>query len=330
MTILSETNKAQKKVSVIIPTFNRAEFLNRAVKSIIDQEYKNLEILIVDDRSNDDTEAVVKDLIGRYPHIKYCVNRRSKGPSGARNTGIIESSGEYLAFLDSDDVWLPKHLSEGVRFLDQHPEIDVLFGNFKVVRLDSGEHLFDFFDQHDSLFSLEFERISDHVRIIHGNLFKLLVQDSFFHFGSSIVRKSLTKGVLLDESISFAEDRDYAIRLFKEANATFAYREDPVFILHRHDSSLTGDDGLDRTQCVVETHLYLLDKYSKEYAVTKDEEDVISSMIVKRLINLSYIHRMKNESWKSMSSTLGSLRYSLSFGQFKELFKVLASFTNLH
>ena len=81
----------QRKVSVIIPTYNRAKFITNAVKSIQNQNYENIEIIIVDDGSNDNTQAVVNSLKKEIPDIFYCHNERSKGPSGARNTGILKA-----------------------------------------------------------------------------------------------------------------------------------------------------------------------------------------------------------------------------------------------
>ena len=94
----------QKKVSVIMPTYNRENFISNAIKSIIKQKYNNIEIIIVDDGSNDNSQTVVNRLKEQYSNILYYHNERAKGPSGARNTGIIKSCGDYLSFLDSDDV----------------------------------------------------------------------------------------------------------------------------------------------------------------------------------------------------------------------------------
>jgi glycosyltransferase involved in cell wall biosynthesis len=107
-------------VSVIIPTYNREKLLPRAIDSVINQTYPNWELLIVDDRSSDNTEALVKKYISMDSRIKYLKNRRKKGPSGARNYGIINSKGEYIAFLDSDDEWAPHHLEESIYVLENY------------------------------------------------------------------------------------------------------------------------------------------------------------------------------------------------------------------
>ncbi|MBI4219431.1 MAG: glycosyltransferase [Chloroflexi bacterium] len=95
-------------VSVIIPTFNRANLVERAVRSVLAQTVQDFEILVVDDASKDDTERVVRAI--RDPRVTYTRHDRNRGPGAARNTGIAKARGEFLAFLDSDDEWLPSKL----------------------------------------------------------------------------------------------------------------------------------------------------------------------------------------------------------------------------
>lgn len=313
----------QKKTSIIIPTYNRAQFLGNAVRSVIKQEYDNIEIIIVDDMSTDNTESTVESLITRFPSIVYCKNDHNKGPSGARNTGIIKSSGEYIAFLDSDDMWLEGHLTNGLKVLDKNPKIDVLFGNFKVADYHTDKHRYNFFDQKKILFTLNSVQIAPKIRILQDNLFEALIQENFFHFGSSIIRKSSLGGIFLDESVKYAEDRDFAIRLYKEVNATFAYCEAPVFILYRHDSNLIKYSELNNSQQVIETHLCLFTKYLRSYDLSHSEKRTLTNLISKRLLNLSYIYRTKEEHRNAFSCVMKSFKYGLSLNQFKELAKVL-------
>ena len=97
-------------VSVIIPTYNRANLLKRAIKSVLDQTYKNLEIIIVDDGSTDNTKDIVKTFSD--PRIQYIRLPENRGVSSARNMGIKKSRGDFIAFLDSDDEFLPEKLEK--------------------------------------------------------------------------------------------------------------------------------------------------------------------------------------------------------------------------
>jgi glycosyltransferase involved in cell wall biosynthesis len=108
------------KVSVIIPTFNRAHLVARAISSVLFQTFENYEILVVDDGSTDSTGKVVEQFGSRMRYIPLGSNH---GVSAARNAGIRESSSSYIAFLDSDDYWLPEKLSSQMRFFRHNPEI---------------------------------------------------------------------------------------------------------------------------------------------------------------------------------------------------------------
>ncbi|MGD1919378.1 MAG: glycosyltransferase family 2 protein [Pleurocapsa sp.] len=101
----------QPLVSVVIPTYNRGDLILRAINSVCSQSYKNWEIIVVDDNSQDNTAEVVQEIIDRDRPIRYYRHSTNLGGSTARNTGIKQARGEYIAFLDSDDVWLTQKLT---------------------------------------------------------------------------------------------------------------------------------------------------------------------------------------------------------------------------
>lgn len=111
-----------KKVDIIVPVYNRIQYLSEALESIYSQSYKNFQIIVVDDGSTDDVENMVKKYKGS---IKY-IYQKNQGVAAARNAGLKEADGEYLAFLDSDDVWMDNYLKEQVKFLEDNPSIDVV------------------------------------------------------------------------------------------------------------------------------------------------------------------------------------------------------------
>ena len=97
-------------VSVIIPTYDRSEFLRTAIASVLAQTLQDFEIIVVDDASADDTQEVVGNLDdGRIRYIRHEIN---KGVAATRNTGVLNSKGKYIAFLDDDDKWFPEKLTE--------------------------------------------------------------------------------------------------------------------------------------------------------------------------------------------------------------------------
>lgn len=119
-------------VSVIIPTYNRAHSLGKSIKSILTQSYQDFEVIVVDDRSTDNTEQIIKNF--NDPRIKYIQHQHNSGAAVARNTGLENSSGRYIAFLDSDDEWLPQKLTKQVELLQQsRPEVGVVYTGMEIV-----------------------------------------------------------------------------------------------------------------------------------------------------------------------------------------------------
>jgi len=103
-------------VSVIIPTYNRARFLKRAIDSVLAQDFCDYELIVVDDGSTDDTPQ----LLASYPQI-HKIGQKHRGVGAARNAGIAHAAGAFIAFLDSDDLWLPGKLTAQVGFFKDHP-----------------------------------------------------------------------------------------------------------------------------------------------------------------------------------------------------------------
>jgi glycosyltransferase involved in cell wall biosynthesis len=115
-------------VSVVIPCFNHGQFLGNAIESVLAQTYENFEIIVVDDGSTDDTADVAK----RYPSVKY-IRQQNTGRSAARNAGLQQSRGEFVAFLDADDRFLAHALRTGADCLAQHPECAFVSGHCRVI-----------------------------------------------------------------------------------------------------------------------------------------------------------------------------------------------------
>jgi len=128
------------KVSVIIPTYNRAEVISHAIRSVLNQTYQNFEIVVIDDGPNDETEKVVNNFNER--RIKYIHNKAKTNLPTARNQGVRESSPDsrYIAFLDDDDEWLPRFLEKTVAVLEEK-EDSVMVITYAEMRSKKGEYL---------------------------------------------------------------------------------------------------------------------------------------------------------------------------------------------
>jgi glycosyltransferase involved in cell wall biosynthesis len=204
------------KVSVIIPTHNRAEYLRCAIESVLKQTFKDLEIIVVDDNSTDNTAEVVKRFEDRQ--IKYIRKNANKGPSAARNTAISVSTGKYIAFLDDDDEWVPNKLQRQIELLDRcQPNICGVYSN-RLVLDKSTNQLISGNPQADKL---------------RGNLLYQLLTGSPIHTSTVLLRKKcLDKVGFFDETMFYMEDRDLWIRL--SVKWAFEYIDDPLSIAYVH------------------------------------------------------------------------------------------------
>jgi|688.fasta_scaffold08864_7 teichuronic acid biosynthesis glycosyltransferase TuaG len=118
-------------VSVIIPTFNSSKLLEKTLRSVISQSYKNLEIIIIDDGSSDETEFVVNQLMLTDNRIRYIQrSKNSNLPAVARNNGIENCKGEYIAFLDHDDLWVRKKIEREISFLEKYKSVGLVHSCF--------------------------------------------------------------------------------------------------------------------------------------------------------------------------------------------------------
>ena len=114
-------------IDIILPSYNRASILDRAIQSVLNQSHQHFRLFVVDDGSTDETSHVMAKYIGNEK-IHY-LKQENKGVSGARNYGIKNSSADWIAFLDSDDEWLPQKLATQVKFIQDYPELRFIHSN---------------------------------------------------------------------------------------------------------------------------------------------------------------------------------------------------------
>jgi glycosyltransferase involved in cell wall biosynthesis len=181
-------------ISVIIPTFNRAGLLVEALNSVLGQKdlREKIEVIVVDDGSTDNTAQALAPLAGKIDYIR----REHAGVSAARNLGIMRSHGEWIAFLDSDDLWLPKKLSRQMKFFSDHPEL--------------------FICQTQEVWIRNGIRINP--RKYHkkpaGNCFSLLLQRCLVSPSAVVIHKKVFDfSGLFDESLPACEDYDLWLRI---------------------------------------------------------------------------------------------------------------------
>ena len=209
-------------ISVIIPTYNRAEIINIPLQSVFNQSYKNLEIIIVDDRSTDNTETVINNI--NDPRIRYICQSTNKGGAAARNTGIEAAKGEYIAFLDSDDAWVANKLELQLAQIKKHSNPEGVVSYTQVFHSLSGisEDTYQAFDEKFFLPKRgkePNESVSDYL---------------FCHQGKTLtstlmLQRSLAVNTRFRDSLKKHQDWDFCLRL-EAAGVFFSFIEQPLTI----------------------------------------------------------------------------------------------------
>lgn len=212
---------APPKVSVIIPTYNYGRFLPRALESVLSQTYTDYEIIVVDDGSTDETYQVVAEYKNK---VKY-LTKENGGVATARNVGIQVANGNYIAFLDADDAWVPHKLAIQVEYLDNNPEFGMVYAD--MAHYVSGRKV------HDAYLC---ERGYKH--IAQGWIFKNLLSECFIFTPTVLVRKSCFDVVgLHDPKLRTCQDIDMWLRIAEQYQIGFI--DQPLAVRHDHSHNST-------------------------------------------------------------------------------------------
>jgi len=194
------------KVSVVIPTYNSAQFIVETLESVFAQTYEDYEIIVVDDGSTDNTREVLKPYMSR---IRY-IYKENGGASSARNLGIKSAEGEYIAFLDSDDLWMPEKLEKQMEYFQTNPDCGLVYSD--CIRIDS-----------DGVYLPQ----SDVYSKVSGYIFLKLLE-GFVLPTSTVIAKVECFGIAgyFDENLERCEDYDLWLRIARFF--TVGYTEGPL------------------------------------------------------------------------------------------------------
>jgi glycosyltransferase involved in cell wall biosynthesis len=222
-------------ISVIIPTYNRAHVLKRAIDSVLRQTFQDIEIIIVDDASRDGTEKIID--IFNDKRILYIKHEERKGASAARNTGIEIARGEYVAFLDSDDEWLPEKLAKQIQVFNKSSQ--------KLGLVYTA--------------CMEIENSKQQRTVIpkcRGNIIEnLLVNNCVGYIVTPLVRKEcFTKAGLFDEQLPGSQDWDMWIRIAQYYEIDFV-NDILVYVYPQRDGIMKNNAG------AILAHKRILRKY---------------------------------------------------------------------
>ncbi len=210
-------------ISVIIPTYNRANYICEAIDSVLAQTYKNVEIIVVDDGSTDNTRDIISQ---RYNSKVTYILQNNAGPSSARNNGIKHSRGDLIAFLDSDDIWLPEKLEKQVELINQSQDIGLV--SCGLYQIDPNGNIIG-----NPLIRRNYKNKSSFLK-------ELMIHNIIGGGSSSLIRRECFERVgFFDEEIWIGEDWNLWLRIAKNYEVKFV--EEPLIKYRVHGNNLHRD-----------------------------------------------------------------------------------------
>lgn len=278
----------QPRVSVILPTFNRARFLAEAFASIRDQAFDDWELVVVDDGSTDETAEVVPDLSRDLDRPVVFLRQENQGAYGARNTGLDLARGTYIAFFDSDDLWLPQHLSRSVAALDQATDVDWVYAACRSVDQVTGAVLgrttFEVDGQPRPFVRLRTRRAGE-LRIFEDDRVLACQIEHGLYAGlqNSVIRRDVFERRRFWPDYRVTEDVQFLIRALAE-RVRLAYFPEVhvIYRVHSDNSSASVAQGTpDRLIPVYEEQVRGFERLDAECALSPSERRVLRRQLAR-------------------------------------------------
>lgn len=281
-------------ISVVIPTYNRGYLIDRAIKSVLNQTYKEFEIIVVDDGSIDNTKEVIESF--RDERIRYIQYKDNKGANVARNIGIRAAKGDYIAFQDSDDEWLPQKLEKQITILkDAPPDVGLVYTSFW--RINGDKRLY-----------IPSKDIEPKEGYIHVNLLK----GNFISTQTILLRKKcFEKAGMFDEALPRLQDWDMVIRLSK--HYLIRIIDLPLVNSYYNHESVSGNCG-----SLIEAYKIIINKY--------DDDLKKNNFISKHYYLLGHLLYVSGDSKDGNKYLIRAYRYNPL--DIKILFAICVSYIN--
>ena len=229
-------------VSVIINCYNSQQYLSEAIESVINQTYNNLEIIIWDNKSSDNTKKIVDNY--NDERIKYFISETHTNLSTARHNAILSSAGQWFAFLDSDDVWEKEKLFNHIEIINKNNNIGLSFSQCKIIR-------------GNKVYSVKENIYIDRYLRENKNLFEILLKGNFIFISSVIFKKKLyTKDIYINSFLEYAEDYDLLLNYSKISNYNYVNKKLVYYRIHSNNlSNYLIYKNVDELLIILNSHL---------------------------------------------------------------------------
>ncbi len=236
-------------ISVVIPTYNRADMIGSAIESVQRQTFEDWELIIVDDASTDHTGDAIQKYLAGDSRIRCLRQATNRGGNAARNRGITESVGRFVAFLDDDDTWKPEKLHLQNRYFTARPGVGLVYCGFRYVDFNS-------------------KRAIREIKPLHqGNVLNAILRNNILGSPTPLIkRECFEQAGLFDEDFTSCQDWDMWIRVARIA--PFGYIDDALADVSIHGSQISGnlESKIDSREKLLNKYHGLLEKIPKTRA----------------------------------------------------------------
>lgn len=216
------------KVSIIMLSYNYGRYISEAIDSVLNQSYRDYELIIIDDCSDDGSDSIIREYASKDARIKFFINPKNIGIASSFNSGLDKCTGEYIGYISSDDIWGKNRLETGVSILDTRPEIHYVHSNLSIIAdngMFTGQTVNDLSRSPTSKYS--------------GNLFDTLIKGNFIYFSSLLLRSEAITGISINSDLRYLNDWQFLLEISEKGN--FHYVNDVLARYRMHSSSTNLD-----------------------------------------------------------------------------------------
>lgn len=351
MTYVKELNRMEPEtmkplVSVIMPTFNRETKIAQSIQSVIDQTCTDWELIIVDDKSADNSKKVIDEFVKKDSRIKYVYNAGKKGLPAARNCGIRNAGGKYIAFLDSDDRWSSQHLKNSTAVLEEN-NTEVSFALWYEV-INGIKKPIDELEK--EIFERGFDKfknntINNVIFFTNKNFYEHLLKEDFYcyHINSMVIKRSIiNKNMVFNENMKSNEDIDFTFKaimkygfcLIKEYQYEYYYWDDSMYAFfdrRKQDIEVITKNSSNINKIVQHSKYKILyykmrKKYVKGSDLIQDKKywhHYFNQRIAKKYLTIAFLTENLNKGKGHYYYYLKSLFYHFNYDILKYIFDSL-------
>ena len=239
-------------ISIIVPSFNREHTILRTLNSVINQTYTNIEIIVVDDCSTDNTVLLIKSLMKEEPRLELLINLENKGANFSRNRGVKHATGKYISFLDSDDEWYPETIEIlWKKIKNTSDRVGLVYPGLNVITNKNQRKIFPKY---------------------RGNVFRDLMTKGTIGSYPLIKREVFTKAGLFDESDALRKGGNQEYELWIRISQYYEFEcVNKILLKHYFQSdSITFKSTIKRPITKIKSYLYIWNKYKQYFREDTD------------------------------------------------------------